>query len=109
MLTPLTAEACAHALIGAARPNDDDLPALLAGDLEELDPIGWRKWRCLAATALLSVGFDRGQVHRALLLTDTSCAGGVEGIPSEDGKQRARRAVQQLRAHDIWPRFEAVS
>lgn len=109
MLTPLTAEACAHALIGTARPNDDDLPALLAGDLEELDPSGWRKWRCLAATALLSVGFDRAQVHRELHLTDTACAGGVEGIPSEDGKTRARRAVQRLRAEGLWPRFEAVS
>jgi hypothetical protein len=109
MLSALTAEACAHALIGSARRNDDDLDALLAGDLEELDPAGWRKWRCLAATALLSVGFGRAQVHRAMQLTDTACAGGPEGIPSAAGQKRARRAVRRLRRHDIYARFEAAS
>lgn len=107
MMSVITAEACAHALIGSARPKDDDLPALLAGELQALDPMGWFRWRCLAATALVEAGYEEGSVRRTLELDTVRVASAIHKIPNAQSADRAEAAYTRLLDLGLFARCEA--
>ncbi|MEM8615455.1 MAG: hypothetical protein AAGF20_00820 [Pseudomonadota bacterium] len=92
-----SADVFAIALIASERPKDDDITALMGGDLPALAPRVWEIWRLLAGTALLAAGWHSDVVHRVLELNDCRCASCISDIPNKANRERAAHALYALR------------
>ncbi|MGB3625211.1 MAG: hypothetical protein WA989_05275 [Henriciella sp.] len=106
MMSAVTAEACAQALIASAREGAADLSVLRDLDPEALPEDVWFKWRCLAATALIHVGYDPDQVHRVMEIESVRVPSEAWKIPNLTSASRASAAVLKLSERALYPRCE---